>query len=161
MQSEPFDPERIRPFAAEGRLTPAVQDFPVAKVWVDKTKAWVVVRIRNVGSGVAVIANGEEGACLRELPGLADFFPGAVTSRVLAPQDRGYVVFVIDSAKGAAENTVHSFVSAGYFLHLYLRYADVGGQNTFESVFEIGPGKPDPEVNLVSRGSAAKTAESG
>ena len=115
----------------------------MAKAWRTDTNAWVVVEIRNVGSGVAVIENGDEGASLRDLPGSA-------------PGDRAYVVFATDSSKCAAENTVHSFVSVGYFLHLCLRYADVGGQNVFESVFEIGGERPDPEVNLVYRNAASK-----
>ncbi len=65
-------------------------------------------------------------------------------------------MFAIDSSKGAAENTVHSFVSAGYFLHLCLRYGDVGGQNKFENVFEIGGERPDPDVNLTYRNAWSK-----
>lgn len=152
-KSETYDRNPMPTFAAEGISTPSVQDFPVAKAWhVPPGSAWLALKIRNEGKGPAVIPAAPDAIVLGTAgPQPIRLEPGGITARTIAPGDQATLVFSTDRMTPAMVSTFYSWISIGNAFKLTIRYGDVDGLNAFESVYEVGTQRPDPDVRLLHR----------
>ena len=79
------NPLQVSFFYDGGQRSREVQDFPVILSFSDENSDWVIVKIRNVGGGPAIVGS-ETGDLTLEREGF-DVNQGFITSRVIAPGD--------------------------------------------------------------------------
>jgi hypothetical protein len=85
-----------------------IQDFPVVSCFSDQYNDWVIVKIRNVGGGPAIVGN-EQLDLFLEDPDEGRYI-GFVTSRVIAPGDEVPLTFRLPKVTKPS----HFYVSITY-----------------------------------------------
>jgi hypothetical protein len=144
---EEWDANRMQSFSAFGTRSPEVQDFPVAKAWVETVgEPWVVVKMRSIGRGPAFI--GEE---VTDIAIEANGYraSGQATSTVVAVGDRATLVFNGRGDGPAAVVNLVTWIGTASTFTVTVRYSDIARQRWYTTSFMLGSERPNPSVNSI------------
>ena len=131
----------ITSFQCHGLKSGPVQPgFPVAHVWIEYQTMWLVVRVRNVGRGTAIVRDVLHDAWI-DLGGQGHVF-GECSAPAFAPSDTGYVVFA-DQPNVADNLSMNAWITRHEVpFTVNLRYFDLDGQREFRALVRCTAGMP-------------------
>jgi len=142
---EEWNPSDSLQFSAFER-TVSVQEFPVAKAIAMDNAVWVILKLRNVGRGAALI--GMDAADTRiEAGGVTTW--GLPMATVMAPGDRTFVLFNGEANSIWEKDTLRAAVQTAVGMTVTLVYTDIAHQRRFETSVHLGSDRPDPTVTDV------------
>ncbi len=121
-------------------------DFPVATVSVSERNAWLVLKLRNVGSGPALMKADNRGVALK-FPGSGQFKAGSASASVVAAGDQVLVVVASHSDDTDADAEFHGWLGrAERSCKLIVRYSDIEREVGYETAMDVGIQRPNPVV---------------
>lgn len=124
------NPKNVTFLGEGGQKSIEVQDFPVIKRFTDENSDWVIVKIRNVGGGPAIVGKELNDLTLEE-EGMGRYH-GFLVSRVVAPGDEVSLTFRLAKAVQPSRFWVS------------ITYRDLSYQRRYRAHFTFDEKRPQP-----------------
>jgi hypothetical protein len=151
-----IDAETIRPddHAFPGFEAVSSLNGAVAQTWVGGQSARLVVKLRNVGRGPALMEAEHEGISLKS-PMTGQSKSGSVSASVVAAGQEVVVVIASHGERALNDAAFHAWMSTGDRCRWTVRYSDLARKHTYETVMDVGTQRPHPVVGVASYGLAS------
>jgi hypothetical protein len=126
-------------------------DFPVARAWIDGLQAGLIVKLRNVGRGPALM-RADHGGIRIAFPMSSRSKAGSASAAVVGASDEVLVVFASHAVTEANDAAFYNWLRGHNPGKLTVRYTDLERKLTYETVMDVGTRRPNPVVAIETCG---------
>jgi hypothetical protein len=126
-------------------------NFPVARAWTDERRAGLIVKLRNVGRGPALM-QADHGGIRIAFPMSSRSKAGSASAAVVGAGDEVLVVVASHAVTEANDAAFYNWLRGHNPGKLTVRYTDLERKLTYETVMEVGTRRPNPVVAIETYG---------
>jgi hypothetical protein len=126
-------------------------NFPVARAWTDGRRAGLIVKLRNLGRGPALM-QADHGGIRIAFPMSGRSKAGSVSAAVVGTGDEVLVVIASHAVTEANDAAFYNWLRGHNPGRLTVRYTDLERKLTYETIMDVDTRRPNPVVAVETCG---------